>query len=103
MAVIKLDAVLILIDSNMNTWNMNVDEEEQILPIDEYTNYIRKYAVGLVWYSPLKKDEARYYMGLSSGKYMKNVIKTYRNEFDFSKVVAPFIDQIERNLMIGEK
>lgn len=134
--------------------NPNLKFEEQILPIDEYTNYIRQYAVGLVWYSPLKKDEARYYMGLSSGKmfkhlsmgqpvivigcpgadeavekyklgvvinnitevegayseimdnysyYMENVIRTYKNEFDFSKVVAPFIDQIERNLVSGEK
>ncbi len=138
----------------LNKTNPNIKFEEHILPINEYTNYIRQYAVGLVWYSPLRKDEARYYMGLSSGKmfkhlsigqpvivigcpgadeavekyklgvvinnitelesayskimdnysyYMDNVIRTYRDVFDFKKVVTPFLDYIESNLAIGEE
>lgn len=127
--------------------NPNIRFEEQVLSVDEYTNYLRQYAVGLVWYSPLKKDEAHYYMGLSSGKmfkylsmgqpviavrcpgitevvnkyklgvvidniaelesayseimgnysyYMENVINTYRNRFDFKKIITPFLDYIDR-------
>lgn len=53
--------------------NPNIRFEEQVLSVDEYTNYIRQYAVGLVWYSPLKEDEAHYYMGLSSGKMFKHL------------------------------
>lgn len=129
--------------------NPNMKFENQLLPIDEYTNYMRKYAVGLVWYSPLKEDEAHYYMGLSSGKmfkhlslgqpviavrshgitevvnryklgivieniselesaydiimknysyYRQNVIRTYRNKFDFKKAIIPFLDCMEKSV-----
>ncbi len=53
--------------------NSNIRFTEQVLPIDEYTNYLQQFAVGLVWYSPLPEDEARYYMGLSSGKMFKHL------------------------------
>lgn len=126
--------------------NPNIKFENQLLPIDEYTSYMKKFAVGLVWYSPLREDEAHYYMGLSSGKmfkhlslgqpviavrcpgitevvnkyklgvvieniseleraydtimenytyYRENVIRTYRNKFDFKKVIVPFLECIE--------
>lgn len=132
---------------NLRKTNPNIKFEEQILSVEEYTDYIRQYAVGLVWYSPLKEDEAHYYIGLSSGKmfkylslgqpviavrcpgitevvnryklgvvinniaeledayneimgnysyYMENVIKTYRNRFDFKKIIAPFLDYMEK-------
>ena len=129
--------------------NPNLEFKEQVLSNDEHTNFMRQYAVGLVWYSPLKEDEARYYIGLSSGKmfkhlslgqpiiivrcegaadvvakykigividniselddayneilknysyYRNNVLKVYKNKFDFKKVIAPFLDCIERNI-----
>lgn len=53
--------------------NANIRLLEQILSIDQYTNYLQQYAVGLVWYSPLREDEGRYYMGLSSGKMFKHL------------------------------
>lgn len=53
--------------------NPNIIFENQLLSIDEYTKYIQRFAVGLVWYSSLKKDEANYYMGLSSGKMFKHL------------------------------
>lgn len=53
--------------------NPNIEFIEQTLSIDEYTSYIQQYAVGLVWYSPLKKDESHYYIGLSSGKLFKHL------------------------------
>lgn len=52
--------------------NPNMKFVNQLLPIDEYTDYMKQFAVGLVWYSPLKEDEANYYIGLSSGKMFKH-------------------------------
>lgn len=123
--------------------NPNIRFKEQILSIDNYTRYLQQFAVGLVWYSPLREDESHYYMGLSSGKmfkhlslgqpviavnccgitevikkykigivinsiseldsayseimknysfYRENVIRTYKNKFDFKKIIIPFID-----------
>lgn len=130
--------------------NSNLKFENQLLSIDEYMAYIRQFAVGLVWYSPLEEDEARYYIGLSSGKmfkhlslgqpiiavkcmgitevvnkyklgvvidniselenaydavmknysyYRENVIRTYRDKFDFKKVIEPFLECIEQSVM----
>ncbi len=53
--------------------NPNIKFEEQVLSVAEYTTYIRQFAVGLVWYSPLKEDKAHYCMGLSSGKMFKHL------------------------------
>ena len=130
--------------------NPNIKFENQVLSIDEYTDYMRRFAVGLVWYSALKKDEANYCIGMSSGKmfkhlslgqpiiavkcpgiaevvnryklgvvidniselesaydevmknysyYRENVIRTYRNKFDFRKVIVPFLECIEKSVM----
>ncbi len=129
--------------------NPNLTFIEQSLPPDEYTRYLQNFAVGLVWYSPLRKDEARYYIGLSSGKmfkflsmgmpiiavkcqgiteevrryrlgivvnnisevgkaydeimrnyeyYQNNVFRTYRVKYDFKRVIAPFLDYVEKEL-----
>lgn len=129
--------------------NPNLKFENQLLPIDEYTNYMKKFAVGLVWYSSLKEDEANYCIGLSSGKmfkhlslgqpiiavrcmgiaevvnkyklgvvidniselesaydtimknysyYRENVIRTYKDKFDFKKVIVPFLECIEKSI-----
>lgn len=51
--------------------NPNLKFIYQNLPIKEYTDYIRNFAVGLVWYSALEADESHYYIGLSSGKMFK--------------------------------
>ncbi len=51
--------------------NPNFTFIEQNLPPDEYTRYLQNFAVGLVWYSPRRKDKAHYYMGLSSGRMFK--------------------------------
>ncbi len=126
--------------------NPDIELVEQILSIDDYTKYLQQFAVGLVWYSPLKEDQANYYIGLSSGKmfkhlslgqpiiatkcpgitetvnkyklgividniselddayeeimrnyiyYRENVIRIYRNRFDFKKVITPFIECID--------
>lgn len=130
--------------------NSNLKFENQLLSIDDYTDYMRKFAVGLVWYSPYREDEARYFIGLSSGKmfkhlsmgqpiiavrcqgitevvnkyklgvvvdniselegaynaimenysyYRENVIRTYRNKFDFKKVIVPFLECIEKSVI----
>lgn len=129
--------------------NPNFTFIEQSLPPDEYTRYLRNFAVGLVWYSPLRKDEAHYYIGLSSGKmfkflsmgmpiiaikcpgiteevrkyklgivvdnisevgkaydeimrnyeyYQNNVLRTYRIKYDFKRVIAPFLNYVEKEL-----
>ena len=131
--------------------NPNLKFENQLLPINEYTDYMRTFAVGLVWYSSLKEDEANYCIGMSSGKmfkhlslgqpvivvrcmgiaevvnryelgvvidniselesayntvmknysyYRENVIRTYRNKFDFKKVIAPFLECIEKSVIM---
>lgn len=131
--------------------NPNIKFINQLLPIDEYTNYLRGFAVGLVWYCPLKEDEMNYWIGLSSGKmfkhlslgqpiiavrcpgitevvnryklgvliddiselesaydiimknyyyYRENVIRTYKNKFDFKKVIEPFLECIEKSVTI---
>lgn len=129
--------------------NPEIEFKRQTLTVNEYTDYIKQFAVGLVWYSPLKEDETHYYIGLSSGKmfkylslgqpiiavkcpgisavvnkyklgvvvdnitelpdayetimrdysyYRKNVIKTYREKFDFKKTIVPFLDCIEKTI-----
>lgn len=126
--------------------NTNIKLVEQVLSVDQYTNYLQQFAVGLVWYSPMREDEGRYYIGLSSGKmfkhlslgqpiiaikccgitevvnkyklgviindiselddaydeimkkysyYRENVIKIYKEKFDFKKLIIPFLDAIE--------
>ena len=131
--------------------NPNLKFENQLLPVNEYTDYMRTFAVGLVWYSSLKEDEANYCIGMSSGKmfkhlslgqpiiavrclgiaevvnkyklgvvidniselesaydtvmknysyYRENVIKTYKNKFDFKRVIAPFLECIEKSVRI---
>lgn len=57
----------------LKTTNPNIKFEEQVLSIEEYTQYLQQFAVGLVWYSPLKEDETHYYIGLSSGKMFKHL------------------------------
>lgn len=130
--------------------NPNLTFIEQSLPPDEYTRYLQNFAVGLVWYSPRRKDKAHYYMGLSSGRmfkflsmgmpiiavkcpgiteevrryklgividnisevgraydeimrnyeyYQNSVIRTYKIKYDFKKVIAPFLDYIEKELV----
>lgn len=51
--------------------NPNIVFQEQDLSIEEYTRYLKQFSIGLIWYSPIKEDEAHYYMGLSSGKMFK--------------------------------
>lgn len=58
---------------NLKHTNPNIKFENQVLSIAEYTDYMRHFAVGLVWYSPLEEDEAHYCMGLSSGKMFKHL------------------------------
>jgi len=53
--------------------NPDIKFVEQVLPINEFTSYLQQFAVGLVWYSPAREDEARYYIGLSSGKMFKHL------------------------------
>ena len=52
--------------------NSNIVMENQILDLDEYTEYLQKYAVGLVCYSMSDNDNINY-MGLSSGKFFKHL------------------------------
>ena len=133
--------------------NPNLKFKNQMLSINEYTDYMRTFAVGLVWYSSLKEDEANYCIGMSSGKmfkhlslgqpiiavrclgiaevvnkynlgvvidniselesayntimrnysyYRENVIRTYKNKFDFKKVIVPFIECIEESVVIKD-
>lgn len=53
--------------------NPNLKFVQQVLSINEYTDYVGSFGIGLVWYSPLKEDEAHYCMGLSSGKMFKHL------------------------------
>lgn len=53
--------------------NPNLKFVQQVLSINEYTDYVRQFAIGLVWYSSLKEDETHYCMGLSSGKMFKHL------------------------------
>lgn len=53
--------------------NPNIVFRRMHLSTEEYTKYLKQFSVGLVWYSPLKEDEAHYYMGLSSGKMFKHL------------------------------
>ena len=50
----------------------NIEFFNQQLNPKEYTDFINKYAVGLVWYSRTK-DENVYYIGMSSGKFFKHL------------------------------
>lgn len=51
--------------------NPNISFIEQQLTPEQYTDYIRQFAVGLVWYSPSEKDVNNCYMGLASGKMFR--------------------------------
>lgn len=53
--------------------NPNLTFVQQVLSINEYTDYVSRFAVGLIWYSPLREDEEHYYIGLSSGKMFKHL------------------------------
>lgn len=58
---------------NLKRTNPNLKFVQQVLSINEYTDYVRRFAIGLVWYSPLKEDEEHYCIGLSSGKMFKHL------------------------------
>lgn len=52
--------------------NPNIAFAIQQLPDDEYTEYIKQFAVGFASYSPAQgADEGDYYIGLASGKVFK--------------------------------
>lgn len=52
--------------------NPNIVMENQILEMDEYTEYLQKYAVGLICYSKSDDDNINH-IGLSSGKFFKHL------------------------------
>lgn len=53
--------------------NPNIRFMDKKLSPQEHTELVRRFAVGLVWYSPVREDEARYHIGLSSGKMFKSL------------------------------
>ncbi|MCM1231284.1 MAG: hypothetical protein NC489_14280 [Ruminococcus flavefaciens] len=130
--------------------NPNIRVVEKYFAPDEFTEYLRQFAVGLVWYDAVKEDDAHYYMGLSSGKmfkhlsigqpiiavkchgitrevkkyklgvvidnfseldmayrkimekysyYQHNVLEYYKEKSDFKKVIKPFLDYIDANIL----
>ena len=52
--------------------NSNIKVEKPLLSPKDYTEYLQKFSVGLVLYSP-SKDENLNYIGLSSGKFFKHL------------------------------
>lgn len=53
--------------------NPNITIVERYLEPDEFTEFLRNFAVGFVWYNALKEDEGHYHIGLSSGKMFKHL------------------------------
>lgn len=50
----------------------NIKVYDQILPPEKLSDFLRQYAVGLIWYSPVK-DENVNNIGLASGKLFKHL------------------------------
>lgn len=80
----KIKNISVTFSGHMDQWcqcraielkktNPNIKFYEKNLSPEEHTEYLRKFAVGLVWYSPLKEDEQNYYIGLASGKMFKHL------------------------------
>lgn len=52
--------------------NPNIAMENKTLEMEEYTDYLQKYAVGLICYSK-SDDDNIHHIGLSSGKFFKHL------------------------------
>ncbi len=64
---------------------------------------VEKYKLGVVINNITELESAYSKIMDNYSYYMDNVIRTYRDVFDFKKVVTPFLDYIESNLAIGEE